>query len=461
MSIVLSAAVFARETGSQYDLKSRRLGIPVATVGIIGYLVGTSLGNPLLHAASIIAFYWGSVLYLAGTRSFVATLPPGLLVISLAFPYVYGAAGLVYLDGFSWALLVASIALLGIRRKGPAPPACAFCANFAEKGRSFCSSCGRYLAPVAAPSPRKIVGFAIFTIATLALLSITVPLLVATPTVSLENYGIGGPQVPNQFAPLSGWGTRSTTLIVNGTQVEEYTLTRGTITIQALVSISGDPNSAARALNLTRVGAIPDSSFPPSISQSMSGYTLTVGRTKYVGLDGVFLAQLLNRSTLSRVFLAIDLRQTTTSFGTDHGLSLYATAQNVISWAGGSANWSSVAGTLLSTYQLFSQTATAVSFGGIGVILFTVARDDELAKSRRKESMYSLGSSEEAVLQAFGHGSGTKKGELLLGSGWRANPWISDSAFFSSLDELARRGLVSPSVTIERARPTLYWRRLV
>jgi hypothetical protein len=415
----------------------------------------------LLHAVSIAVFYWGSVLYLAGTRTFVATIPAGLVVISIAFPLAFGTTGLLYVDGLSWALFVTSLALLQIRKKSPPPAPCAFCTSFKEKGRSFCSSCGRHIAPLAAPSSRKLYGFAIFTVAALALLTITVPVLVASPTVSLDNYGIGGPQATNHFAPLPGWGARTAPLKVNGTLVDRYSLTSGRIAMQALIAEASDPVSAADTLNSTRVGAVPDTSFPPSISNSMSGYTLTVGGTEYVGLDGVFNVQLLNQSTLSMTYVAIDLRQTSASFAQDNGLSLYNAALDVINWASGSANWSSVSGTLLSIYQVYSQVAAAVSFGGVGVVLFTVARDDELTKSRRLESMYSLGSSEQAVLEAFGSGTRPTKGDLLLASVWRSKPWISDSVFFSSLDELVRRDLVSPSVVIEKGWPTLYWKRMV
>jgi hypothetical protein len=193
----------------------------------------------------------------------------------------------------------------------------------------------------------------------------------------------------------------------------------------------------------------------------MSGYTLNAGRTKYVGLDGVFHVQLMNQSTLSMTYMAIDLRQTSASFGLDNGLSLYDAASNVINWAAGSVSWSPVSRTLLSAYQIYSQAAAAVSFGVIGIALFTVARDDELTKSRRLESTYSLRNSEEAVLQAFGSRLRPTKGDALLGSIWRSGPWISDSEFFSSLHELVRRDLVSPSVVTERGRPTLYWRRMV
>jgi hypothetical protein len=460
-SILLSVAAFARLVGPQYELKGRRLGIPLAIAGILGYLVGTSFASPLLHTVSIATFYWGSVLYLSGTRTFISTLPSGVLVVLLAVPSINGATGLIYLDEFAWALLVISALLLWVGRQGPASSPCSLCTSFSEKGRSFCSSCGRYLTPLAAPPSSRLVKFTVFTVVMLAALSVTVPLLVATPTASLENYSIGGPRATNHFAPLAGWGVRTAAISVNGTRIYEYSLTNGGASMEALVAESGDPQAAATALNSTRSRAVPDTSVPPSIANAMSGYTFTSGRTKYVGLDGVFQVGSLNGSSLSETYVAVDLRQTSFSFGVDHGSTLYSTASNVISWATGSGSWFTTAQTLLMGYQLFSQTAYVGLFGVFGVVLFTLARDDELAKVQRVESMHALGVSEVAVLEAFGTNPGPMKGEAVRDEAWRTHLWFSDDTFFSSLDEVARRGLVSPSVILEKGRPTLYWRRLV
>ncbi|HXY56671.1 MAG TPA: hypothetical protein VEH01_03565 [Nitrososphaerales archaeon] len=459
-AMIVSAVAFTREVGPQFDLRSRRAGIPVAVLGLLGYIEGTSVGSPFLHVLSIAVFYWGSVLYLSGTRSFVSTIPSGVIVVSLAFPSAYGAVGLIYLDVFSWVLLVVSAVLLVLRGSGPAPPSCGLCAGFSDAGKSFCSSCGRYLKPPPAPAPRKLLGFAVFTVVMLAALSVTVPLLVTTPAVSLDSMSIGGSGVTNHFAPLQGWGVRETSTTADGLRVDEYSFTNGRLTIEALVSESGDSAAAAQALNATRRGAVPDASVPPAISRSMSGYTLTTAKTKYVGLDGVFQVGLLNDSSISTAFVAVDLRQTSASFDLDTGSALYAAALGVINWASGSAGWTLTAGEMLSGFQYFSQTAYAVSFGAVGVVLFTLSRDDELGRVRKLESMHGLGAHETAVLGAF-QSSKPTKGADLFDSALKSNPWILEGTFFTSLDETVRRGLVAPYVEIARGRPSLYWRRLV
>ena len=450
-----------RETGPQYKLQARRAGIPVAAVGILGYLEATSVNSPLLHAVSIAVFYWGSVLYLGGTRGFISTLPAGAIVVSLVFPSLFGTAGLLYLDEFAWVLLVGSTVILLLRRKGPAPPRCELCASFAEAGKAFCSSCGRVWGSLPAPPGRKLLGFAVFTLGMLVLLSITIPLLVANPAVSLETYTLGGTGSNTHFAPLPGWGVKSASTTVNGTSVEVYTLTNGRDSIEALVAQSGASSAAVTALNATRPDAVPDTSVPSDVSRAMSGYTLTTAKAKYVGLDGVFQVGVLTSSGISSTFVAVDLRQTSASFGLDHGSTLYSAAADLIGWASLSAGWTSTAGGVLSTFQLFSQGAYAVSFGGVGVILFTLARDDELEKVRRLESMQGIGAHESAVLEAFGTPAKPTKGAKLYDSALKANPWVLPGTFFASLDETVRRGLVEPTIEIQRGRPTLYWDRLV
>jgi hypothetical protein len=374
---------------------------------------------------------------------------------------VYGVLGLIYLDGLAWALVVTSGALLWQWRKSAVPPACGLCASFRERGRSFCSSCGRLIGPAATPASRKPIGFAVFAIAMLVALGLTVPLLVTTPTVSLATVSIGGPQIGNHFSPLSGWGVGTATLHRNGTLVDEYTLTKGKATIEAIVASSPDPTIAAAAVNTTRIGSISDSNVPTSIAQSMSGYTLSQGGKGYVGLQGLFQVAMLNGSTIPDTFVEVDLRQTTASFDADHGSSLYSAAAGVISWAKTTTQWSGTVQGLDSAYQDFMQVAYVCSFAGFGVVLFTVARDDELARSRRVESMQALGGPEIFVLQAFGPDPKLMTGEQLRDSAWETEPLLSESSFYASLDEVTRRGLVAPSIIIEGGRPRLYWKRMI
>jgi hypothetical protein len=460
-AMVLSVVAFVRGVGPQYELKGSRIGLLLILTSILGYLIGTSLQSDILHTLSIAVFYWGSVLYLGGARSLVSSLPSGLILLSSFVPMVYGALGLIYLDGLSWALIVTSGALLWQWRKSMVHPACGLCASFMDRGKSFCSSCGRLIGPLAAPTSRKLLGFAVFTVVMLATLSLTVPLLVATPTVSLANVSLGGPQIGNHFAPLPGWGVKTATFTRNGTSVDEYTFTQGRVTIEAIVATSPDSTIAASAVNSTRVSATPDPSVPASIAQVMPGYTLIQGGTKYVGLEGLFQVGMLNGSTIPNTFVEVDLRQTSASFDADHGSTLYSTAAAVISWATASSQWSPTVQELISAYQDFVQVAYVCSFAGFGVVLFTVARDDELTRTRRLESMQALGGSEVVVLKAFGSSSKPMTGGDLRDSAREIDPLQSDSAFYGSLEEVSRRGLATPSVIIERGRPKLYWRRLV
>ena len=460
-AMALSVVAFARGVGPQYELKGSRVGLLLILIGILGYLIGTSVESYLLHSLSIAVFYWGAVLYLGGVRSFVSTLPAGLILLSSFVPMVYGTLGLIYLDGLSWALIVASGGLLWIWKKSVELPACGLCASFRESGKSFCGSCGRLVGPLAAPRSRKLIGFAVFTIATLATLSLTVPLLVTSPTVSLANVSLGGPQIGNHLAPLPGWEVKTVTVSRNGTAVDEYTYTKGMVTIEAIVAASPDSTIAESAVNSTRMNAVTDPDVPASISQQMSGYTLTRGKTSYVGVEGLFEVGLLNGSTIPNTFVAVDLRQTSASFDADHGSTLYSTAASVISWATASSQWSPTVQELITAYQDFIQVAYVCSFAGFGVVLFTVARDDELTRSRRLESMQALGSSELVVLGAFGSSPKPMTGVDLREAALRIDPLQSDSAFYASLDEVTRRGLVAPSVMIEKGRSSQYWRRTV
>jgi hypothetical protein len=460
-AMVLSVVAFARGGGAEYELRGSRAGLVVAIGAILAYLVGTSVQSGALHVFSIAAFYWGCVLYLGGTRSLVSTLPCGLIVLSLFAPMAYGNWGLIYLDGFSWALVITSAALLWETRKRAEPLACVLCAWFQRRGDSFCGSCGRLLGSIRGPSSRRFVGFGIFAILLLVLLTLTVPFLVATPRVSLVNIGLGGPQNQDPFAPLQGWSANGVTLSVGGVQVVEYVLTQGKVSIEAFVASSLDSQTAASAINGTKVNAVGYPEIPASISQSMSGYSFEQKGTKYIGLQGVFPVDAINGSSVEITFVAVDLRQTAGSFAADQGSALFSAAANVIGWTSASEQWSVVVGNLLSGYQSFSQAAYVCSFAVFGVVLFTVARDDELVKVRRLESMEALGKTEMEVLRAFDSSFRPLTGEQLRDAALKLGPWIPESGFYSALGELARRDLVSPSVVIQGGRPKLFWKRLV
>jgi hypothetical protein len=461
VAMVLSVVAFARAAGPQYELRGSRAGVLLAIVGILSYLIGTSLQSAFLHVFSIALFYWGCVLYLGGLRSLISTLPCGLVVLSLFAPVVYGVWGLIYLDGLSWAIIVASMGVLWQTRSQPRPPGCDMCTYFEIKRESFCLSCGRLIGPLVGPSSRRFLGFAVFVIAMLGVLSLTVPVLTVSPTVSMISFGLGGPQTYNHFAPLQGWSVTGLAVSGNGTLVDDYHLADGRASLEALVATSQSPGAATAALNLTNVSPISASALPASIAQSMAGYTVDQRGTGYVGLDGVFRVEMLNGSKASSTFVAIVLQQTASSFSGDHGATLYLAGNNIIGWASASGQWSGVVQGLLYTYQSFSQAAYACSLAGFGVILFTISRDDELARTRRLESTRALGEPEKAVLRGFVSSPRTGMGAQIREGVRRSDPWVSDSAFYSSMEELSRRGLVSSTVLLQNGSPRLLWKCLV
>jgi hypothetical protein len=383
-----------------------------------------------------------------------------LVVTSSFAPADFGLGGLFYLDGLAWALIVTSASLLWISKRSTELPACGLCDHFKNKGESFCGSCGRLVAPLASPPSRRLLGLGVFAIVMLAALALTVPIVASTPSVSLNNYGLGGPRVGNQFAPLSGWGATTSTLSENGQPVYEYTLTKGSTSIVALVAASQNPQALVSALNKTRPDPATLAKVPASVSQSYVGYSFEQKGTTFVDLQGVFQVCMLGPSGVQTAFVVVDLRQTMTSFTADHGSALYGAATSVIAWTSASSRWSGIVENMTSVFQLFSQLAYVCSFAGFGVVLFTAARDDELAKTRRLESMHALEEPETAVLNALGPGSHQMTGAQLRESMMQLDPWVSETVFYSSLEELARRGLVSGSPT-RNWRPMFLWKRLV
>jgi hypothetical protein len=458
-AMAVSMVAFSEGVGSQYDLKGSRAGLLLAIAGIISYLLGTSLQSDILHVLSIAVFYWGCVLSFGGVRPLASTLPFGMLVLTLFVPRAYGTQGLLFLEGLSWAVLIASAVLLWRSRRSVEPMRCYLCASFKERGEGFCGSCGRLIGPTtAAPSRKGLIGFAVFTVAMLALLILTVPLLTVNPTVSFVYAGLGGDKTSNSFVPLSGWGVRTQTL--QGHSIDSYVLSNGKTSIQAFVAASQFPQVAASALNAARGNITGSPSLPPSLGGQMSGYTIAKNGIDYNGVQGVFQVGMLNGSELLNAFVAVDLRQTAVSFRADNGSALYGAAAAVVGWASASGQWVPTVQGLIWSYQFFAQAAYLCSFAVIVVIIFTVARDDELTKTRRLESTPALTKSEAAILRAFDSGPKWMTGEQIQDSAIKVDSSASDTALYSSLTEVSRRGLVSSAVLMRNGRPTLLWKRL-
>ena len=455
-AIVLSIAAFAKGAGAQYAVKGSRRGLVVAVLGFVLYLAGTSMGSAPVHAFSIALFFCGCAFFLAGWRALVSALPSGLIVTSSFAPFVRGQWGLIYLDSLAWAILVTSMGLLWDLRSAPRTAPCGLCLPFEIKGWGFCGACGRQISEVSGPSPRALVGFVIFALAMAAAFEVGVPLAVAANPPSLAVFTLGGPQGGGHFAPLPSWGSLSSSFSQGGIQFKEYALTNKGAFVDAFVASSPDAN----VFNKTRTGTVTAVALPPAIAQYMSAYTFVQKGTGYVDIQGAFQVTTMNESVVQGALVSIDLRQTASAFAADHGSSLYGAAYSVISWAAASSQWSPWAGDLSSAYRLFSQAAVASSFACVGVVLFTVARDDEQARSKRSEAARALDEPESLVLGAFGSRSRSLTGAQIAGMVARADPRLDEGRTYSALDELERRGLVSKSVTLVDSEPVLKWRRL-
>jgi len=460
-AMVISVASFSKATGSRYELKGSRAGVLLSATGVLAYLLGTSLQSDILHLLSIAVVYWGCVLSLGGLRPLISTIPAGILVVSLFVPRALSPWGLPYLEGLSWAVIVASAVLLLNSMRAAKPLGCGLCASFKREGKAFCHSCGRLVGKSTVAVPRKgVLGLVAFTIVMIVLLSLTGPLLTMTPAVSFVSYGLGGVQ-SSDVLPLPGWGARAHIIPVGGQQLEEYVLTSGKESLEAFVNASAGPQAAASTLVVARGNSTNARVLPSSIGQQMSGYTLTQHGVTYVDLQGVFQVGAVNGSQIVQYFVAVDLKQEVASFRADNGTAMYGAATALIGWASSSEYWSPYVTWLVSTFQQVSQGAYLVSFAAVVVILFTVARDDELAKVRRQESSFALTDSEALVLAAFPPGARGMTGEQVQGSVKKVNPVMSDSDFYAALDGVSRRGLVRGLVILRNGRPTLLWRSLV
>ena len=459
-AMVLSVLAFARETGPQYDQKGSRVGVLVVILGVLLYVTGTYQQSALFHSVSIALFYWGSVFYLGGTRTLVSTLPAGFMALSVLVTAGYPPWGAFYLYGVSWALGVASAAILFAGRKVAQPLGCGLCASFRSRGRTFCSSCGSLLErPSTSLGRRRVLGFALFTAIFLTVLGLTVPVTVAGPRVALVDFGLGGPHL-GSFAPLDAWRVAPIASAAGGAATG-YSLTQGGASLQAYVATSQSSGVALSAVNSTMTAPIAVKGAPATVSPSMQAYTFIQGKTRYVGLQGVFGVGFVNGTSIGNTYLGVNLRETAAAFSEDNGSALYAAASSMASWASGWAIWSSTVGAADTLYLTLSQVAYVCSISAIGVVLFTVARDDELAKVRRVEALRGIGSQEVSILSAFGHEPQQLLGDQLLGATRKLVPTITDQEFYSSLDELSRRGLVSPNVVIRKTLPVMLWKCLV
>ena len=460
-AMVLSILAFTREFGPEYEKGGSRVGLLVVIVAILGYIWGTAAGSDGIHLLSIAAFYLGAVLYLGGSRSLLCAAPTGVILLSLTTPAVYGTWGMVYLDGLSWGIAVGSAGYLLLRRNTVGLAGCWFCDRSRSQGREFCSSCGGLIGRGSFPIPRrKIVRFAILSALLLLALSITVPLAYTGPTTSLVSFGLGGPLANQRFAPLQGWAAAPLTP-KNGSAVSGYTLSQGRTSIQAFVATAQAGYIALSAVDSVKGTTTPYAGIPASIAGSMDGYTFKQGSTTYVGIQGVFPVETPVGSGVSASFVAVDLRQPLSAFQSDRGSALFAAATSVIGWSSPSGLWSPVLGDLLWAYQMLTQSAYLCSFSIVGVALFTVARDDELRRSRRNESARGLADHEAAALSVIIAGPRVATGEQLREAVRAAHPHLSDSEFYESLDELSRKDLVAPSVTLRGGVPKLHWRRTI
>lgn len=458
-AMVLSTVAFAKEIGPQYEWNGSRVGLLFITLAILGYLAGTSYGSDALHIISLTTFYLGSVLYVGGTRSLLCALPSGLIMVLASFPWSFGLWGTIYLDGVSWVFIVASTAFILSTRNAQRSANCGLCDQFGSQGKAFCSSCGRQIGRVLVTVTRgRIVKFVIFSVIMIIVLEMTVPLAYTSPTVSLVSFGLGGTQGSQPFAPLPGW---SATAIPpsNGSAVSGYKLSQGKTSMSVYLSTSQDSQSALSAIDSAKPNTTSYQDIPASLSKSIQGYTYKEGKTEYIGVEGVLPLGTPTGSGVTSAFVAIDLRQTFASFQADHGSALFGAASSVIGWSSSWGAWSVVAGGMLWVYQTFSQAAYLGSFSAFGVVLFTVARGDEQARARRRESILGLGGVETEILNALVSGPRVLTGAQLLSAVREGGNLVTDSTFYDALDELARRDLVSRSVVLGSGTPMLHWRR--
>ncbi|MDA4119285.1 MAG: hypothetical protein OK436_01735, partial [Thaumarchaeota archaeon] len=457
-AMVISVLSFSMALGSQFDLKGSRVGLLLSIAGVLAYLLGASAQSGFLHFISVPVFYWGCVLSLGGLRSLVSTIPGGLLAVSLFVLSASSLFGLAFLLAFSWALIVTSAVLLLRTRRASEPPGCGLCASFRRNGDSFCRSCGRLVGKTAMAVPRRAVGaLVVFTILMSALLTFSVPLLRTTPTVSYVAFGLGGVQSSNTL-PLSSWSMKAETFIVNGHQLSGYVLISGKQSVDAYVIASTNHQSVDSSLGSARSNSTTHRSLPSSIAQQMSGYDITLHGANYVDLQGVLPVGLLNGSRVDQAFIGVDLKQSVASFNSDNGTAIYSASTAVAGWASSSMFWSPLVGNFFSAVKLFSQEIYLVSVAAVVLMLFTVARDDELGKVRRHESSFALTRSEEAILGAFPPQSTWMTGEQIHQAVRSSGPKMSDLVFFAALDSVSNRGLVIESVVLSSGQPTLMWR---
>jgi hypothetical protein len=274
------------------------------------------------------------------------------------------------------------------------------------------------------------------------------------------SYGFGGAQ-SSAPVPLAGWAAKAQSFSVNGQRLEGYVLTSGKESIDAYVVASTDSQVAISALKAASGNSTLDLPVPASVAQHMLGYTITEHGVTFVGLQGLLQVVGLNGSRVTEPFVAVDLKQEAASFRADNGTSLYAASTSITGWAALSVGWSPYLPQILTAFQYFTQAATFVIFSAAVVILFTLARDDELSKVRIAESSSALTNSEVSVLAAFAPWKGWTTGEMVHETVVKADPEVSDSDFYAALEGVSKRGLVRSSVILRNGRPTLLWRSIL
>jgi len=450
-SAVVSVVVLTRLTASKYDLRGRTSGLWLAVGGLLAYLEATTILSAPIHVLSIGLFYWGCVLYLGGLRPTISTLPAGLVAILAAFPLAPGVAQLVA-DGSAIGVPAASVILVSVLGRGAKDLGCGYCSEFRSSGDAFCAYCGRLVGGVSSRLPRrKFTGFAIFTVLMLASFTATLPAMASASSISFVNMGLGGPQNGNNLAPFPGWKASLPAVEGNGS-VLSYALTQGRASVNAFIAAAQSADAATAALGSARGNTTSGPSLPLPLASEMTSYSLNASGRSYVGVQGVFDVGVINGSSILSTFVAVDLRQSASSFNADGGSALFGAAASVAGWAGSSAAWSPTVEKLLPVYTLFYQAAYLVSISIVVAIAFTLSRDQELARTRRFDALQGLTPAENDILDAFEGGSKRMTGEQVS-----AKVAVAGPSLISSLKELSRRDLVIPSVVLRDWRPTMMW----
>lgn len=459
---VLSVTAAIRRIGPQHAFEGSRTGLLIIAVAIFSYLYGTMAQSDALHLLSIMAFYLGCVLFLGGPR-YLISVAPGLLIMLSVLPFeAYGGWVQNALEIALAGLVVASLILLWTSRGRAESDVCRLCSTFMDKGESFCKACGKNLKPSAInPRYMKFATFAIFSLLLISLLAVSVPVVTVSPSTSLVTFTLGGMRDGGPLAPLPGWGVSSKVQDLSGQKVYSLDLHKGKASIEALLSVSPYYGVAVGSVDqLTGNMTVSSNAIAPPV-ENLAMYSTNLNGTRSEGVQGVFLVGVLNGSKLSQSYVAFNLQQTIRQFESDNGSTLYAAGAAVAGWLSYSANWSPSIGPLLSGYQFMSQTMADASLGLFAIFLFSTIRNHDLSIERKLESTFGLTDRQLAHLRAFSAEEGLKKGEELLAIARKVDAKVDEPVFYRELDELSRRGLLAPQVSMIKHEPILLWRCLI